>query len=327
MSARTSTHQYSRFSELSRKPFFKFFERRSGPFDSVVLDRSRVYILPTKAGVLFCLLLLLLMIGSVNYGKSLGYMLTFMLVGVGNVAMVSIWRNLAGLRLSKGGGMPMFAGQETTFAVKLEHDDTAARYSITSSHNGKEFEVIDVPANSVAQIHFKVRSKQRGYLRSGRFRLYTTYPTGLFVAWTWIELNMSALVYPAPAVNAEMPAGLLSSDGDAGDSGTGLEEFSGLRDYQKGDSWRRVSWKASARNQTVLTKEFAGAQPDYCWIDWDLIKGGGVEQRLSQMTRLVIDAEAAHRVYGLRLPGIELPPDHGSQHYHQCLKALATHAI
>ena len=191
MSARTSTHQYSRFSEFPRKPFFKFFERRSGPFDSVVLDRSRVYILPTKSGLLFCLLLFLLMIGSVNYGKSLGYMLTFMLVGIGNVAMVAIWRNLAGLKLSKGGGVPVFAGQETTFAVKLEHDDTAARYSIVSSHNGKEYEVIDVPANSVAQIHFNVLAKQRGYQKAGRFRLYTTYPTGLFIAWTWIELRIS----------------------------------------------------------------------------------------------------------------------------------------
>jgi uncharacterized protein (DUF58 family) len=37
----------------------------------------------------------------------------------------------------------------------------------------------------------------------------------------------------------------------------------------------------------------------------------------------VLDADAAHRAYGLRLPGIEIAPALGSAHRIACLRALA----
>ena len=309
--------------DFSRKPFFNFISKRSGPFDSIVLDRRRVYILPTKTGVLFGILLFILLLGSINYGKSLGFMLVFLLAAAGNVAMFSTWRNLAGLTLRAGGGTPVFKGQSVRFAVQLENTDAISRHSIAVSHDGDEYEVIDVPANGIAQAHFKVQASHRGMQNSGKFRLYTSFPTGLFVSWTWIELNMSAVVYPSPVDKAELVAGGATQDGSEAYSGVGLEEFSGLRSYQRGDSWRRISWKASARSDVLYTKEFVGGRPEQVWIDWNNIIANDIEHRLSIMARLVIDAEAAANHYGVRLPGIEISPDAGNAHYHQCLRALA----
>ena len=282
--------------------------------------------MPTKIGVLFGLLLIILLLGSVNYGKSLGYMLVFLLAGVGNVVMFATWRNLAGLRLRAGGSSPVFSGEEARFAVQLENNDPAARYSVAISQDGKEHEVVDVPADGVAQIHFGKKAEQRGLLSAGRFRLYTEFPTGMFVAWTWIELTMHCVVYPKPVASAALPAGDAMVDGEADLQGDGLEEYTGLRKYQTGDSWRRVSWKATARSDELHTKEFAGGQPELQWIEWKAIAASGTEARLSIMTRLVMDAEAGHRYYGLRMPNIEISPDHGSTHYQQCLKALALYA-
>ena len=312
-----------RFMAFSRRPFLKFISQRSGPYDSIVLDRRRVYILPTRTGVLFALLLLILLIGSINYGKSLGFMLTFLLVAAGNVAMFATWRNLAGLVLRPGGGAPVFCGQLIQFSVQLENTDALSRYSIAVSQGGVEYEVIDVPPNAIAQAHFKLQSDRRGMQNAGKFRLYTTYPTGLFVAWTWIELNMTALVYPAPVETAGLQAGAESRQGGEANSGAGLEEFSGLRRYQQGDSWRRISWKASARSDVLYTKEFVGGRPERIWIDWKDIAANDNEHRLSLMTRLVIDAEDAADHYGLRLPSLQINPDVGNAHYHQCLRALA----
>jgi len=314
-------------SGFSRRPFLKFILKRSGPFDSIVLDRSRVYILPTKSGMLFGVLLFVLLLGSVNYGKSLGFMLTFLLVGIGNVALFTSWRNLAGLRLRAGGGSSVFQGQQAKFSVILENSDAMARRSIVLSYDDNEQEVVDVLANSLTQAQFAVRARRRGLHKPGHFKLHTTFPTGLFVAWTWIELNMSALVYPRPAESASLPAGASGADGDKADTGAGLEEFSGLRKYQPGDSWRRVSWKTSARSDELYTKEFAGARPERVWIDMDSIIARDVEHALSIMTRLVIDAEAAGGLYGLRLAGVEIGPDNGKAHYHQCLRALALYGF
>jgi len=317
-----------RLPDFTRKPAFKFISKRSGPFDGEVrLDKNRVYILPTKIGVLFGLLLIVLLLGSVNYGKSLGYMLVFLLAGVGNIAMFATWRNLAGLRLRAGGCAPVFYGKEASFAVLLENCDPAARYSVAISQHGNEYEVIDVPPDGVGQIHFRKKAEQRGLLSAGHFRLYTEFPTGLFVAWTWIELSMQCVVYPKPVARASIPSGVSITDGDSELHGDGLEEYTGLRKYQEGDSWRRVSWKATARSDELYTKEFAGGHPQTQWIELKAIAASGTEARLSIMTRLVMDAEAGHRSYGLRLPNIEIPPDHGKRHYHQCLKHLALYAI
>ena len=315
-----------RLPDYTRKPVFKFISKRSGPFDGEVrLDKNRVYILPTKIGVLFGLLLIVLLLGSVNYGKSLGYMLVFLLAGVGNIAMFATWRNLAGLRLRAGGCAPVFFGEEASFAVLLENCDPVARYSVAISQHGHEYEVVDVPPDGVGQIYFRKRAEQRGLLSAGHFRLYTEFPTGLFVAWTWIELSMQCVVYPKPVASASMPAGVSMADGECDMHGDGLEEYTGLRKYQTGDSWR-VSWKATARSDELHTKEFAGGHPLMQWIEWNAIAASGTEARLSIMTRLVMDAEAGHRHYGLRMPNIEIPPDHGNRHYQQCLKYLALYA-
>ena len=313
-----------RFPDFTREPAFRFISKRSGPFNSEVkLDKNRVYILPTKTGFLFGVLLIILLLGSVNYGKSLGFVLVFLLAGVGNVVMFSTWRNLAGLRLRAGGSCPVFSGEDARFAVQLENNDSTVRYSIAISQDGKEYEVVDVPADGVEQIHFRKKAGQRGLLSAGRFRLYTEFPAGLFVAWTWIELGMQCVVYPKPVARASLPAGNSMADGEAALNGDGVEEYTGLRKYQAGDSWRRVSWKAAARSDELYTKDFAGAQPELQWIDWAAIAAGGTEARLSIMTRLVMDAETGQRYYGLRMPNIEITPDHGNKHYQQCLKVLA----
>jgi len=318
----------TRLPDFTRKPTFKFISKRSGPFDGeVTLDRKRVYILPTKIGVLFGLLLIILLLGSVNYGKSLGFMLVFLLAGVGNVAMFATWRNLAGLRLRAGGSSPVFSGKQARFTVLLENRDPASRYSIAISQHGNEYDVVDVAPGGVEQISFGKKAEQRGLLSAGRFRLYTEFPTGLFVAWTWIDLSMQCVVYPRPAAKASMPRSDAMVDGESDLSGDGLEEYTGLRKYQVGDSWRRVSWKATARSDEMHTKEFAGGQPELQWIEWKAIAASGTEARLSIMTRLVMDAEVGRRYYGLRMPNIEISPDHGNRHYQRCLKTLALYAI
>ena len=288
-----------------------------------MLDRRRVYILPTKTGLIFLVLLLLLLLGSVNYNKSLGYVLTFILVGLGNVAMFSTWKNLAGLRLRAGGCSPVFTGEKAVFAVQLENPDVQTRYSIAVTHQGQEFEVVDVSSDAVSLAHFKVDATRRGVLDAGRFRLCTEFPAGLFVAWTWIDLSMHCLIYPRPATRAEMPVSTSNEEGDQTMHGAGLEEYTGLRKYQSGDSWRRVAWKAVARTDELVTKEFSGGQPQLQWIDWRILAVSSTEARLSAMTRLIIDAEEAGRHYGLRLPGVEIEPAHGRTHYAHCLKALA----
>ena len=63
--------------------FWRLFSGRAAPERGpVFLSQRRVYILPTRQGALFGAALLLMLIGSINYQLSLGFILTFLLAGM-----------------------------------------------------------------------------------------------------------------------------------------------------------------------------------------------------------------------------------------------------
>jgi len=315
-----------RVPDFSRRPVFKFITKRSGPFDgTVTLTRDRVYILPTKAGLIFSLLLLTLLIGSINYEKNLGFILTFLLAGIGNILLLSTWRNLAGLQLKSDNATAVFSGEAASFSVQLINHQLLHRHAIIINHQGIDHDIVDCKANSSQHLTFKVITKKRGKLNAGRFRLYTEFPSGLFVAWTWIDLSMACTVYPTPEKNINLPEYEHSESGDKEHPGSGLENFSHLRKYHHGDKANRISWKAAAKNDELFTKVFIGSMPATYWINWYDIPARDIEHRLSIMTSLIINAEKNQQLYGLRLPEKQIEPDQGKKHYHQCLTALALH--
>ena len=115
-----------------------------------------------------------------------------------------------------------------------------------------------------------------------------------------------------------------TSAGAGAERGSGQEDFSGLRQYHVGDSPRHVAWKAAARDQGLLTKQFSGRAETELWLDWaQLPPQLGVEERLAHLARWVVDAHAAGLSYGLRLPGETVDMAAGDAQRERCLEALA----
>ncbi len=81
---------------------------RGGPrAGDYALNRKRIFILPSRAGMLFAGAMLTMLLAAINYSLSLGYVLTFVLASVGLVSMLHTYRNLAGLILRPGRGDPV----------------------------------------------------------------------------------------------------------------------------------------------------------------------------------------------------------------------------
>jgi uncharacterized protein (DUF58 family) len=73
-----------------------------------------------------------------------------------------------------------------------------------------------------------------------------------------------------------------------------------------------------------LTKQFSGEAAPEVWLSWaQLPPRMDVEEKLSWLTRWVLDAHAQGLSYGLRLPGVELPMGSGEMQRQRCLEALA----
>jgi uncharacterized protein (DUF58 family) len=101
------------------------------------------------------------------------------------------------------------------------------------------------------------------------------------------------------------------------------DDFAGVRAYVRGESQRHIDWKAVARGQPLMTKQFAAETKGAVYLDFFELHFANLEEKLSQLTLWVIEAERARQPYGLRLPSIEISPAVGQMHFHYCLRALS----
>lgn len=291
----------------------------------VVLVQRRVFILPTRQGLVFAGILVLMLAAAVNYALSLGYVLTFLLAAMALNAMLHTYRNLARLHVTARPVDPVFCGDLAVFGVDLAHDHARDRLAIALSGGMPEVtDTVDVPVGGPQVARLALPATRRGRLHPGRLVLQTTYPLGLYRAWAYLELAFDGLVYPRPAppgVPLPVAASLTRA---AGAAATGDEDFSGLRSWQRGDTLRQIAWKASARGEALLTKQFSGPAAVECLLDWHTLPAAwDAERRLSQLTRWVLDADQAGIAYALALPGMTVPLGSDSAHRRRCLEALA----
>ncbi|MSP95909.1 MAG: DUF58 domain-containing protein [Betaproteobacteria bacterium] len=305
-----------------------FYAAKAPERGPITLGHRRVYILPTRLGVMFAITLLIMLVGSINYVLSLGFMLTFLLAGMGLAGMVHTVRNLARLVIAIGRAEPVFAGEAAQFRLFVENAAPWARPAVMLRHDASGSQTVtDVPATGSADIVLPVPSVRRGWLHLTRVTLETRYPLGLFRAWSHVQPDFRCLVYPRPEMATLPPSSPDASTGARQATAHGTDDFSGLRGYQLADSPRHVAWKAVARNDAMLTKQFTGDASAELWLDWAHVPTAlELEAKLSRLAGWVLAAETAGLRYGLRLPGTDISPGHGEPHRSACLTALALYA-
>lgn len=277
---------------------------------------NRIQLRPTRRLGGFGLLLALLWLVSANYGNNLGYLLTYLLAGLGLAAPFHTRRQLAGLALRPAAPAPVFAGETAALPLRLDNPGPP-RWQVRVSAPGAEAVTV-AAADGTQAVTLPYRAERRGLLRIGPVTLSSTFPLGLFRAVRRFEIDWALWVYPRPAEQAPIPVGRSRAGFD------GELEFQGLRDYRPGDSPRRIHWKGLAKGQGLLTREFVQRpHGDEHVFAWEALPPAETEQRLAWLCRLVLDAEESGKTYGLRLPGRFLPPRRGQAHLHACLQALA----
>ncbi|HUL81286.1 MAG TPA: DUF58 domain-containing protein [Gammaproteobacteria bacterium] len=296
--------------------------RQGADSHSVVLKRRRIYILPTRFGAVFAPMIFAMLLGSLNYGASLGFMLTFLLAGLGLVLMHHCHGNLLGTELRLIGAHPVFAGQRAEFRIALRNDAAVPRYEIELAHDRHSAGPIDVAPGAEVSLRIAVPTERRGWVVLERFAVVTRHPGGLFRAWTWVHMDARCLVYPQPAPPGR-PLPENAGVGFGGRPDRGDSDFAGLRAAALGDPPQRIAWKAFARSDVLLLKQFAGGDREPCELDWDALPELDPEARLAQLTRWCLDAAAEARTFSLKIPGATLPLGAGPQHLAACLEALA----
>ena len=304
----------------------RWLRRRLPPASTVTLDHRKLFVLPTGAGLAFLLVIFLLWLLGTNYENNLVYALAFLMVGLFVVLPVHTFANLSGLRLRLVDAAPAYAGDYAQAKIAFERTGKRPHERVQIAWPPEEGALVDLDETSerTRQVSIALPVVRRGRITAPRIRVESRFPLGLFKCWSWVDLDVSFLVYPQPKPAGPLPIGAAVGEGDQQQVSTaGGDDFAGLKNYQPGDSLRHVAWKQFAGGRDLYTKEYASGSDTRLWLDWDLLGGRDVETRLSNLCAWVLEAERAQVAYGLRLPGHTIQPGLGSAHKQQVLTHLA----
>ena len=287
----------------------------------VRITRKRIYVLPTAFGLFIAVMLFAMLIGGLNYNNNPALLLVFLLAGIANNSLVQAHLALSGLQLKSVHAEPVHAGQAMQLRLCFDAEGRRDRPGMELLCDGAANH-FDLPAGAEVEAVLVMPTTRRGWFRPGRLRISTLRPLGLARAWTWLRPQGQWLVYPAPEANAPpLPEAL--GEGQSARAHNQGEQPHHLRDYRPGDPLRQIAWKASARADRLLAREYESAVAREVFLDWNELAALPHEARIRRLARWVIEAERNGCRYALALPGERLPPGHGPEHRHACLRALA----
>lgn len=281
----------------------------------------RMPIVPSSFGLAFFFVLIVMFVWTINHQLNLGYALIFLLAFVALFSAALTVSTFSQLRLRCGEAAPVFAGEDIYFPIAIENEESRPRAAFTLRNAFYQTDCAGIEAHSGTEVKLAQPTAERGWTSLLPLEIYTTMPLGLFVAWQWRHLAGKGLVYPQPAGDLPLPMFADNANGSLMSEGRGEDELVGLQGYHPGDPLSRVAWKQSSRGE-LLIKQFSGMGAEQVLLDYQKM-GGDKETRIAQLTRWVLDAEAAGLLYALRLPNFSSDYSRGQAHYHACLSALA----
>ena len=310
-----------------RGHFGRWLARRIPPARSVTLDQRRIFIFPSLPGLFFAVLLLLILLTAINYQNNMAYAVAFLLATLFVISTLHTYANLAGLTLHALSASPVFPGQRSQFRVRVQRAGKATHYALRLSWPQGSDSVVSLVDRDSCEVTLYVPVGPRGWFNPGRLLLESRYPLGLLRCWTWLDLDLQALVYPRPLITSA-PPGVASErpEGTAVET-AGSDDFHGFRSYRQGDALRQVHWKGVARGHPPQSKVYGSYASHSAWLDWEAFADASGEHRLSYLCYWVLALERRGEDYGLRLPGVEIAPASGEAHQSRVLAALAVHQL
>jgi len=275
---------------------------------------------------------LLFVLGAIWYAASSQnspavYLLLFGLTAVFLVSIPHTLLNLADVTIAPESAKPAFAGEEVSLPVEIMNCSRATRRGIElvlPGSGGKRRRVDYIAAGKAARVTLRFPAKQRGEHRVGTFRLTSIYPLGFVRVVKKFVSSQTYLVYPEPSGDTRLPVQRARSPHSRPQTGLGEgDDFAGVRAYVPGESQHHIDWRAVARGQPLMTKQFAAEAEGSVRLDFFAVRFTGVEEKLSQLALWVIEAERVRRPYSLRLPNTDIAPAVGEAHFHRCMRSLS----
>ena len=277
---------------------------------------------------------------ALSTGWELMYRLGYTMMGALLVSFLWAWGNLRWLRYdhdikttrSQVGGQiqERLALENTTWLPKLWLE--ISDQSTLVGRRGNR--VISLGSYVRRVFNLVTPCVKRGEFSLGPVTLITGDPFGLFKMRRILETGGTVIVYPAIAPLKSF--GRLPGDLPGGDvlhrpTHQVTPNIAGVREYQPGDTLRRIHWPTSARLGRMMVKEFEPDPLSNIWMVLDMNLGAHAGEGQESTEEYAVSAAASivnyfvdqDREVGLVSQREVVMPDRGHRQLHKLLEFLA----
>lgn len=291
-----------------------------------IINRRKLYILPTRVGWYFVLILFALFAIAVKFDNQPAFVMLFMLVSVGMITMVYTHNNVIGLEMDVQPPSNIFCGESAIFPIIIKNNSQKPRHAIWLLSGGFN-QLASLDANEQRSFELKKPSTQRGYLQCEPTNVSSQFPIGIFFCWSKrFTPEQRCLVYP-------QPLNLIAHPDSADQSGKQQAkisiqrdgaDYAGMKNYQPGDRLRDIHWPSLAKTNKLISIQHEQQNNSSINLSWFSLPANlSVEDKLSQLCFWVIEAEQNTTQYQLEMPNQTIEYNRGLSHYHECLTVLA----
>jgi uncharacterized protein (DUF58 family) len=196
-----------------------------------------------------------------------------------------------------------------------------------------------VPGNKTSHFQLELLCEKRGYYQLGPVGLVSGFPLGLVDARLGSNGGVQTLtiypdVFPILSLPLRGAPSQIHRGGYLLPEGAGSAEFSGIREYRRGDSPRHIHWPTTARLNELMVREYEPLASACLCIALDLSTSGNVGQGKQATFEYAVRIAASVARYGCtqnirtRLVGqgakpFLIPSGSGQHHYQTILDELA----
>jgi len=214
----------------------------------------------TREGKRFFLATALIAVAAVNTGNNLIYLVLSLMLSFTALSYVLLKMNLSALILEVSFSGHVFAGEPARADLLIRNRKNIPAYSLNihAADAAEKIYCSHVPAQGAVKEEMIMIFKKRGLYGYRDFLILSGFPFILFQKNIAVEVSGNVLVYP----RINDIAGLADDIKTHEDQGERAVRSKGddvyaLREYQHGDDWRSIHWKASARLSGLIVKEYA----------------------------------------------------------------------
>jgi uncharacterized protein (DUF58 family) len=212
--------------------------------------------------------ILLIALAALNTGNNLLFLILASLIAAILMSGILSSITLSGVSMRLELPEHIFAGQPVRARIELENEKaTLPSFSLrveAAQTKGVPAALLETPVyfpylpkRSHVSQGVPITFARRGAYRQDAFRIVTRFPFGFLQKSRRVELRTEALVYPSVEPTGEFLEILPGLQGvlESLAKGRGQDLYA-LREYVPTDSARHVHWKASARQGSLMVREF-----------------------------------------------------------------------